>query len=186
MYKIHKQYRLKNYDYSQYGGYFITICTKDRVEYFGNFNNGEMQVNEIGTIAEKFWNEIPDSFDGVQTDQFVVMPNHIHGIIILMKQEDNLNQQKTLDRLPASIQPLIKNSVSSIVNHYKGKVKRWCNKNDFEHFNWQARFYDHIIRNEKSLNIIREYIFYNPLKRYLEYQKNGTFKYENIFNVRQK
>jgi len=76
---------------------------------------------------------------------------------------------------------LIKNSISSIINHYKGNVKRWCNRSGFEEFNWQGRFYDHIIRNEKSFNNIREYVFYNPVKWYWENQKNEKFANENVF-----
>jgi REP element-mobilizing transposase RayT len=99
-------------------------------------------LNEIGIIAEKYWNEIPNKFTDVNLDQFVVMPNHIHGIMIILNKINNLDSKSTQGDVLATIQPLIRNSVSSIINHYKGKLKKWCNKNG-EHFNWQARFTDH-------------------------------------------
>jgi putative transposase len=191
MYKLQKQYRLKNYDYSQNGAYFITICTKNRIDHFGKIENEEMRLSEIGEIAKHFWEEIPNSFTNVQLDQFVVMPNHIHGIIMLLNNgNNNFNMQEEKDiqsaaglssRVHSNIHPLIKNSISSIINHYKGNVKRWCNKSGYDEFFWQARFYDHIIRNEKSLNNIREYIFYNPIKWYWENQNKENFANENVF-----
>jgi len=191
MYKKHKQFRLKNFDYSQNGGYFITICTKDRVEYFGKIIESKMHLNEIRKRTQIIWDDIPNKFNNVHSDEFVVMPNHIHGIIIITKNTDNPdnfqereNTEPMINKseyIHTGIHPLIKNSISSIINHFKGNVKRWCNKNGFEEFNWQARFYDHIIRNEKSLNNIREYIFNNSIKLYQENRNNENYANENIF-----
>jgi len=156
-YKLKKQYRLPHYDYSQNGCYFVTICTKNRKNSFG-----KIQLSEIGQIAKKYWLEITDRFNKVTLDEWMIMPNHVHGIVII--GENNVNCRNTPRRVPTGMQPLIKNSLSSIINHYKGNVKRFCNKNGFNHFSWQSRFYDHILRNENSLNKIREYILNNPLK----------------------
>jgi REP element-mobilizing transposase RayT len=82
--------RLKNYDYSQNGCYFVTICTKDKQKYFGNIENEKMVLNEIGEIVEKFWLEIPKHFPSVVLDEFVIMPNHVHGIIIINKLADEM------------------------------------------------------------------------------------------------
>ncbi|MGM0495769.1 MAG: transposase [Bacillota bacterium] len=102
------------------------------------------------------------------------MPNHIHGIIQIDNGYDDCRNAPW--RVPTGIHPLVKNSLSSILNHYKGGVKKYCNKNNFEYFAWQTRFYDRIIRNEQELNNIRQYILDNPLKWNLE--KNNS---ENIF-----
>ncbi|MEK7441298.1 MAG: transposase, partial [Chloroflexota bacterium] len=77
--------RLQNYDYTQAGAYFITICTYNREFLFGDVVNGEMMLNDYGRIVEEYWNETPTHFPNVETDAFVVMPNHIHGIIVIAK-----------------------------------------------------------------------------------------------------
>ncbi len=82
-----KPNRLKEYDYSNCGWYYVTICTKNNVKHFGRIKNGEMFPNKLGKIAEKCWNEIPEHFPETELDEYVIMPNHIHGIIII----DNLN-----------------------------------------------------------------------------------------------
>ena len=100
------------------------------------------------------------------------MPNHVHGII----QIENYDRRNAPWRVPTKFGPLVKNSLSSIINHYKGNVKRCCNKNNFEHFAWQTRFYDRIIRTDEELNRIRQYIQNNPLK--WELDRNNQ---ENLF-----
>jgi len=133
-----------------------------------------MKLSEIGKIAKKYWLEIPKHFKNTRLDEFIIMPNHIHGIIVieykinkikiinnvetrhgvsLQKNENNFNQ----------FSKMVKNSISSIINQFKSSVKRYANKNQIP-FHWQPRFYDHIIRNEKSLDEIRQYIKTNPLK----------------------
>ncbi len=196
-YKIKKSYRKVEHDYSLNGAYFITICTKNRKNYFGKIENYKMQLSKIGKIAMQYWLEIPKNFNHVRLDNWVIMPNHIHGIIILedknqmVFQDDNLScrnapwrvqhdrtnykntpqhaQQNTTKhentprRVPTGLSPLKKNSISSIINHFKGNVKRYCNKNNLEYFSWQPRFHDRIIRNQQEFYNIQQYIFYNPL-----------------------
>ena len=161
--------RLKYWDYSSVGFYFATICTYQKHCYFGEIVEGEMRLSEIGKIAKKYWLEIPKHFKNIGLDEFIIMPNHIHGIIVieykinnnvetrhgvsLQKNENNFNQ----------FSKMVKNSISSIINQFKSSVKRYANKNKIP-FHWQPRFYDHIIRNEKSLDEIRQYIKTNPLK----------------------
>ena len=167
-YKNKKQHRLKEYDYSNSGYYYVTICTKNKNNYFGEVVDGKMKLAGIGDIAENFWLKIPDTYNNVILDEWIIMPNHIHGIIVIQNIMNNRGDSNCKDRnaprhVPTGLQPLCKNSLSSIINHYKGNVKRWCNKNGYEYFLWQSRFYDHIIRNEKSLFNIRKYIINNPI-----------------------
>ena len=85
--------RLKNWDYGWNGAYFITICTKNRIHYFGEIKNQKMQLSGIGKMAEKYWHEIPAHFPFVKLDAFIVMPNHIHGIIIIDKTNSDHNHK---------------------------------------------------------------------------------------------
>jgi REP element-mobilizing transposase RayT len=151
MSKDRKLLRLADWDYSSDGVYFITICCKDRQSYFGCINNNKIVLSEIGSIASKYWLEIPDHFLHVKLDEFIIMPNHIHGILIL-ESNQNINH----------FSKPVKNSVSVVINQYKSSVKRWCNKKGFDHFQWQSRFYDQILHNVNSIDKIREYIFNNP------------------------
>ena len=81
--KNRKYNRLKNYDYSQNGYYFVTICVKDKIEYFGKIENNKMILNEIGKIANQCWLEIPKHFPDVKLDEHIIMPNHLHGIVVI-------------------------------------------------------------------------------------------------------
>ncbi len=169
MVKRRKPFRLLNYDYSSEGIYFITICTRNREHYFGYIANSCMNLSEIGLIAQQYWSDIPIHFKHVLLDDFVIMPNHIHGIIIIdyscvgphhgMAPENRI--QKSMQNINQFSRP-IKNSVSIIINQYKSSVKRWCNKNNFKTFNWQPRFYDHIILNDEALQNVKKYIRHNP------------------------
>ena len=80
--------RLQTWDYANNGAYFITICTQNREHFFGNIKNGNMQLSEIGKLAQQFWYEIPNHFPMVELGNFVVMPNHVHGILIIDKTND--------------------------------------------------------------------------------------------------
>jgi len=156
---VRKANRLKDYDYSRNGFYFVTICTKNRKEYFGEINDEKMVLNEYGEIAEKLWLEIPNHFEDVKLDEYIIMPNHVHGIIIIDSDEEpvgnrhacSLQEGRQYQKLPV------------VIGSYKSAVTREINQIHNE-FQWQKSFYDHIIRNDKSLHRIRKYIHYNPLK----------------------
>ncbi len=176
--------RLKNWDYGWNGKYFVTIVTKFRKHYFGEIINGEMDLLEIGKYAKKCWCEIPEHFPFVILDEFQIMPNHIHGIIVLNKNGDckqiNRNRNRrdvacnvsTITTMDNAIKPQSKTmsdispksgSLSTIIRSFKSAVTKFANKNNFD-FGWQPRFYEHIIRDEKSLNRICDYIRNNPKK----------------------
>ncbi len=175
--------RLKNWDYDSSGFYFITICTKDRVTHFGKIKNGGMVKTRIGTISEKFWSEIPNRFSNAKLDKFIIMPNHIHGILII--NNNNHNKTKTVETrfiaspnkkniittpnhiggITGKNNPMFYQSISRIIRWYKGRCTFEINKNTTNiSFFWQPGFYDHIIRNDKKLNEIRKYIKNNPKK----------------------
>ncbi len=180
--KIHqrKLNRLKGYNYSQDGMYFITICVKDKKEYFGCIKNDKMEYDKYGKIILKYWQAIPDYYKNVFLDEWVIMPNRIYGIIII----DNTTvgtehcSVPTVGKSMNSVGtehcsvPTVGKSMkvnygllSKIVKSFKEitlKIMR-KNYNNYE-FSWQRSYYDHIIRNEKSLLKIRKYIYYNPVK----------------------
>lgn len=151
--------RLKGYDYSQDGYYFVTICTKNRIEIFGQVNNGEMILNGNGNIVYRHWLDLPNHFWNCQLDEFVVMPNHLHGIVII-------NNQVGTDLKSVSTERDLKRySLSNIIQGFKIFSSRCINKQNRNIiFRWQRSFYDHIIRNDISLYKIRQYIIENPLK----------------------
>jgi REP element-mobilizing transposase RayT len=165
--------RLRHYDYSQTGWYFVTICTKDKEWSFGRCSSEGIALSDIGRIAERHLVEIPDHYPPAMIDRYVVMPNHVHGIIAIqpvgaphvVPAEPHLN----------TFSKAIRNSLSVIIQQYKSTVKRWCNKNAFPHFQWQSRFYEHVIRNEDDLKDIRNYIKNNPL-RWIEGKTDVPFK----------
>ena len=151
--------RLRDYDYSQAGAYFITICTHKKEYAFGDIRDGKIELTAIGKIASKYWIEIPEHFDAVELDEFVVMPNHIHGIVII-----NHVGVQNFEPLRHKYQHVIPKSIGSIIRAYKSMVSHWCKANGHDHFRWQRNFYEHVIRNEDDLDEIREYIVNNPLK----------------------
>ena len=191
-----KSIRLKGYDYSQEGAYFVTICTQNRECMLGEIKNGKMILNDGGVIVKKYWNEIPKHYPIVILDEFVVMPNHVHGIIIINRDNVGVNDYSPKninandyspknvgandyspknitanDNLSRSIRandnsPLqingTSNSLGAIVRGFKIGVTKWFRTNSGIIIVWQKNYYEHIIRNEKSLNAIREYIINNP------------------------
>ncbi|QQS38347.1 MAG: transposase [Ignavibacteriales bacterium] len=140
--------RLKEWDYSTPSWYYVTICTKFMKHWFGEIKNDEMVLNDAGKIVETLWNTIPDHYKNVELDEFVIMPNHIHGIIILGSVETG--------HAPSLLGNVVGSFKSAVSKYLRGKMNL--------EFNWQPRFYDHIIRNENDLLRIRTYIKNNPLK----------------------
>ena len=170
--KYHDKYRipstrLRSWDYGTAAAYFITICTKNREHFFGEIRNGEMQLSEIGEIATLEWVKSvkmrPDM--NLNMDIFMVMPNHIHGIICIGENEYNKKWEggKMQDEEITSVNlfgPQYKN-VASIVRGFKIAVS--CQAHLFTpRFQWQERFHDHVIRSEEAYDRIKHYILTNP------------------------
>ena len=160
--------RLKNYDYSAPGFYFITICTQNRKCFFGEIVNQELILNNIGSIAKSFWEEIPDHFPESIIDEFVIMPNHIHGIIQIIDQSImpngyiNFSPRIQMRSEQNQIADRTKMTIPKIVHGFKSSVTRMINENYEINFQWQKSYYDRIIRNERELFFIRRYILMNP------------------------
>ena len=147
--------RLRGYDYSQKGAYYITICTQKRICRFGQVietgtPNALVELNEVGQMIEKAWLEIPVFYPGVELDQFVVMPNHLHGIFVLV-QTGGMAAFDVVHRLK-----------SWTTNQYGNGVKK-CVWPAYEKRFWHRNYYEHIIRDEDDLNRIRRYIIENPI-----------------------
>ena len=153
--------RLKGYDYGSNGFYFVTICIKNRISYFGDINVVEtgncpsLRPTIIGQTTIDYWTEIPKHYPFVELDEFVAMPNHFHGILLFNRPEKN-------DWQPNKFGVQSQN-LGAVIRAFKSSVKRYANQNDIE-FEWQSRYHDRIIRNENELNAIRQYIIDNPLK----------------------
>ena len=151
--------RLPNYDYTQPGYYFVTICTYQNKNILGKIVGAgpcagpNMILNNVGLMIKSTWMEIPRYYPNIETDEFVVMPNHIHGIIVT----SNNNGRPQWDA------PTL--SLSDIIHRFKSfTTKRYHQLANHESKLWQRSFHDHIIRSKRSLNRIRQYIHENPLK----------------------
>jgi REP element-mobilizing transposase RayT len=161
--------RLTEYDYSQPGAYFVTICTKNQQSCF-------QQYPELKAIVSKQWRNLPDRFRNIELDEFVVMPNHVHGIILVTGDDPNVGAGLAPARNPGRTQNTIKATarvaptVGKIVGTYKSIcVTEWLKyirQNSIDTLGgfWQRNYYEHIIRGESSLDRVREYVHYNPLK----------------------
>ena len=167
-----KANRLKNYDYSQNGYYFVTICVKDKQELLGKVENDNVILNDCGKIVETCWLALPSRYNNCFLDTFIVMPNHIHGIIIINNDPIVGTGFKPV---PTSTTKIY--SLSEIIRGFKTFSSRRINESSpMPSFRWQRSFYDRVIRNEDSLKNIREYITNNSLKWEL-----GGNKTENLF-----
>ncbi len=156
--------RLKGWDYSNPGLYFVTICTHNRGCFFGDVVDGEMHLSPIGEIVAEEWQKTPTIRPNVMLDEWVVMPNHVHGIVVIGDTVETPRRGVSTGRGVSTNANWKPNSLGSIINQFKLICTKriWALGNS--DFRWQARFYDHIVRNERELNEIRNYILGNPSK----------------------
>lgn len=176
-----KTIRLQNYDYSQEGYYFITICTENKKCILGKIENKKMVLNQFGKKVKDCWLKIEKTNNFLKLDQFVIMPNHIHGILIIDKNvgvplvgtqdSDGLSEQRknknSTQGRPQGIAPT--KTIGEIIGGFKSLTTNEYIKNvkagkfpSFKKRIWQRNYYEHIIRNEESLDKIWEYIVSNP------------------------
>jgi putative transposase len=159
--------RLKEHDYAQPGAYFVTICTRERESPFGHVVNGEMRLNDAGEIARRCWEDIPHHFPLVGLDAFVVMPNHVHGIIVITEScrgEKSFAPTHAPTTTTTTTPQSPSRTIGSIVRGFKIGVTKWFRANTDLYSIWQRGYYEHIIRNEAELMAIREYIQANPAR----------------------
>jgi REP element-mobilizing transposase RayT len=173
--------RLKNYNYSNPGVYFVTLCTNKKGNILGEVVNGIVNLNEYGLIARKFWLEIPEHYNNVEIDAFVVMPDHVHGIIVILEKEppSDCGEGASSSRLrPCKEEPFPFRApslqsdggqkrnyglLSKVIKSYKEAVVKEIRRSykDYD-FGWLHSYHDHIIRNNSYIGRIRKYIFDNP------------------------
>ena len=183
--------RLKGYDYSMAGAYFVTICTQDRACLFGDVVAGAMRLNEAGQMVSALWDGIAARFSNVEIDQFVVMPNHLHGILVLGDGAGGMTTERATTRVaPTGIvgaplvgapatngdpvgAPLVGALVrlGDVVGAFKSlattgyiagvKARGWP---EFRGRLWQRNYYEHVIRDESALERIRRYVDDNPAR----------------------
>ena len=162
--------RLKGYDYSRAGLYFITICTQNQLCLFGEIENEEMILNDPGIMIDHQWQELSCRFVNIKLYEFIVMPNHFHGIVefvgVPLVGTPNGGQPQTMGQ-PQGIAPTVGGVVGAFKSLTTNEYIRGVKNNGWSRFNkklWQRNYYEHIIRDEKSCYQISEYIQTNPLK----------------------
>lgn len=171
--KRRRSVRLRGFDYAYRGFFFVTICTHNKKPTLGKIINYKSQLSAIGKIVEKCWREIPEHFPNVYLDEWVIMPNHLHGIIVIRFPlgYDPANEG-TACRAPTVVDTVyeefgkpVAGSLPTIVRSFKSAVTKRVNelgRNSNSPF-WQRNYFEHVIRNEESLNKIRNYIWENPI-----------------------
>jgi REP element-mobilizing transposase RayT len=154
--------RLKEYDYSSPGEYFVTICTHNHGCIFGEIEEEMMRLSPEGEIVKKCWEEISKYSQNVELDEFVIMPNHIHGIIVLTEPVGAIHESPP----PLTQQQRRKMILSKIIGRFKMTSAKGINllRNTSGKSVWQRNYYEHIIRSDKDLNNIMDYIINNPAK----------------------
>jgi putative transposase len=168
--------RLRDYDYASPNTYFVTLCTAHRARLFGDVRDGEMILSPAGLVVDCWWGSMPAHFSHVVLDAMVVMPNHLHGILMIVPDYPLADNRRP--------------SLSEIMRWFKShttgdyalgvRLQQWP---PFDRKLWQPRFYDHIVRNDRSLERIREYIAANP-SRWPEDEFNDATSHPGPFTQR--
>ncbi len=160
--------RLKGYDYSQAGAYFVTLCTYQQHCLFGTVSAGAVQLNDFGRIAQDEWSKSAEIRQELELDAFVVMPNHLHGIVWIINPDEQATQVGAHGCAPLQHTKLWRppKSLGSFIAGYKSAATQQINQ--LRHSQgvpvWQRNYYEHIIHSERALAAIRQYIVQNPLR----------------------
>lgn len=175
MHPKRKTIRLKGYDYSRAGLYFITICIQDRLCLFGKIENESMILNDAGNMVNQWWNELKNKYNFIELHEQIIMPNHFHGIIQILSTDTSVQAHRSVNgQTHRSVNGQTHRSaptVNSIVQWFKTMTTngyiRGVKNYGWPRFHkklWQRNYYEHIIRNETSYLQVSEYIQTNPLK----------------------
>ena len=181
--------RLKGFDYAQVGAYFVTIVTQDRLCLFGYVAEDKMFLNQAGELIEAIWGELPSRYPEIHLDSFVVMPNHVHGIIVIGRPvgvplvgTQNDTDSRTLDadlRATTRVAPTLGDIVGAFKSITTVGYARRVRSGEWDRFHrrlWQRNYYEHVIRDSDELNRAREYITNNPLKWELDRENPAATK----------
>lgn len=163
--------RLKGYDYTRAGVYFVTIVTQNRACLFGHIVAGEVRLNAFGQVVAETWQWLATQYDYVELDEWVVMPNHLHGIVVITDTGDGGGGSRTAPTVIASTAPMVKRKpLGRLIGAFKTVSTKRINeyRGTSGVVVWQRNYYEHIIRDERSLNRVREYIAANPLRWHLD------------------
>lgn len=151
--------RLSSWNYSLPGYYFVTICVKDRLPAFGRMNGIAVLLNPLGKIVFSSWQELSSHHNKIDPDLIVIMPDHVHGIVIIKESGvSNISFQNS-ENVHSNMAP---DSLEVVIRSFKSAVTRWAHANDYSNFSWQSRYYDHIIRTEEEYLSVCNYILTNP------------------------
>jgi len=164
--------RLRGFDYASRGFFFVTICTHKKQRTLGKIINYESQLSTVGNIVQECWQAIPEHFSNVRLDEWVIMPNHLHGIVVIKYPKGyDPSAKGTACRAPTTIathyeefgQP-VASSLPTIIRSFKSAVTKRVNKLATNPSPlWQRNYFEHVIRDEESMNKIRNYIWENPI-----------------------
>jgi putative transposase len=176
--------RLQGFNYAREGMYFVTVCLKDRACLFGDISDGKMILNDAGRMIQAVWDDIPSHYAGIETDAFIIMPNHIHAIIAIVGAtpcgRPNLDKGQAQGPAPTelSLADVVHRVKTMTTKRYADGVKQmgWP---PFHGRLWQRNYYEHIIRDDASLNLIRQYITEKP-PRWAEDEENPAVTAELV------
>ena len=180
-------------DWHKYNGgeYFVTICTKDRVHYFGEIANGEMQQSAIGQYTHEQFMNVATHYPYAQIPLWIVMPDHIHAIVIIdgeaikcgadspaANSTDAINRiatnsEATAGGITGIHNPMISKCLGTIIRGTKARISHWAHQNNLS-FGWQSNYHEHIIRDQNEMNRIADYIYENPQKWTEKSADNGN------------
>ncbi len=171
-----KPLRLPNFDYAAAGAYFVTVCSHLRRPIFGRVVGDQCRLSSLGAVVQSTWHKSPSHFENIQLDEFIVMPNHVHGILWILPDDSKWDSDESinsfakvgaqhaapLQRLPR-VQP---GSLSAIVRSFKSAATREAYRQNLNNGQpiWQRNYHEHILRDEEDLFLHRKYIQENPLK----------------------
>jgi putative transposase len=171
--KNRRSLRLAGYNYGRPGGYFVTICIQGRECLLGEIIDGKMHLNQPGQMIEKWWTELKQKFPAIEIDEFMVLPNHLHGVLMILPNPKFYNNVGAAlcgrpnkghpHRGAPTLGDIMDWFKTMTTNEYIRSVKT-CGWPSFQGRFWQRNYYEHVIRNEEELEKIREYIVFNPMK----------------------
>ena len=168
-----KTIRLQDFDYRQPGFYIATICVKDHRLMFGNIVNDKMQLNSVGQVALATWATLAQRFPGIELDAYIVMPNHVHGIIYLKEEQPILYKKPNTERVPERFKAYMQDAAKpykrmpalwEIIRTFKAAATYRIHKTGTQEFAWQESYYESVLADERSLNNRRLYIANNPAR----------------------